>query len=109
MLAMDYEFIEIMETVLLTCSLFLEINTIVYLRVYCNIVPFRLQNRWCNCFHYGIHAMCSHTYRKCNCCADKFVNHERSIIDVVWFSTMPHFLDADFYWNRNGLPNFRFP
>jgi len=33
MLTMDYPFMEIMKTVLLTCSLFLEINTIVYLRV----------------------------------------------------------------------------
>lgn len=61
-----------------------------------DIVPFRLRNRWFNCFHFGLQEISSHIYREGNCCAGKLANHAHNITDDIWFATMPHFFECGF-------------
>jgi len=73
------------------------------------IIPFRLRNRWHNVFHGRIQAICSHVYREGNCCADKLDDFGHSIMGSVWVGSLPRSLVADFFHDRVGLPNYRFP
>jgi hypothetical protein len=68
-----------------------------------------LRNRWHNARHLGIQVISSHIFREVNCCADKLASMGHSIIDAVWLDTIPNDLRLDFYRDRCGLPNYRFP
>jgi len=74
-----------------------------------NLIHVRLRNRWHNCFHLGISTICSHIYREGNCCADKMASLGHDLSDTVCFDVLPPSLYLDFFRDRNGLPNYRFP
>jgi ribonuclease HI len=74
-----------------------------------DIIPFRLRNRWHNCFQRDIRTLCSHVYREGNCRADKLVDFGHSIMGTVWLDSLPQSMSADFFTDRMGLPNYRFP
>jgi len=51
----------------------------------------------------------SHIYREGNCCADKLAALGHSMVGAVWLDTLPDELKIDFFRDRCGLPNYRFP
>ena len=73
------------------------------------LIPVRLRNRWHNCFQLGITTICSHIYREGNCCGDKMASLGHDLSDTIWFDVLPPSLSLDFFRDRNGLPNYRFP
>ena len=56
-----------------------------------------------------IAVVCSHIYRESNCCTDLLAAHGHSLVGSVWLDLMTSKLSIDFFMDRNGLPNFRFP
>ena len=74
-----------------------------------SLIPFRLRNRWYNCFQLGSTVVCSHIYREWNWCAYLLAAHGHSLVGSVWLDLMTSKLSLDFFMDRNGLPNFRFP
>jgi len=74
-----------------------------------SLVPLLLRNRWHNARSLGIQIIASHIFREGNCCADMLVNMGHDIQGSVWISTLPTELHLDFFRDRVGLPNYRFP
>ncbi|XP_058776768.1 uncharacterized protein LOC131651114 [Vicia villosa] len=73
-------------------------------------VPWQVRNRWLNCINIvtNWNFLVSHIFREGNSCADALVNHELTLPDYTFFSSIPSFLRADFVKNRLGMPFFRF-
>ena len=74
-----------------------------------SMIPFRFRNRWHNCFQLGITVICSHIYREGNCCADLLATIGHRLVGSIWFDSLPSSMSLDFFRERHGLPNFRFP
>lgn len=51
----------------------------------------------------------SHIFREGNCCADMLANMGHTMQGSVWLDLFPAELYLDFFWDRVGLPNYRFP
>ena len=73
------------------------------------LVPIMLRNRWHNARQLGIQVISSHTFREGNCCADKLALMGHFCVGAVWLNTLPSNLSLDFFRDRRGLPNYRFP
>jgi hypothetical protein len=73
------------------------------------LVPIMLRNRWHNARHLGIHIISSHIFREGNSCADKLANMGHAITGAIWLDTLPAGVVLDFFRDRCGLPNYRFP
>ena len=89
-------------------NIWLESDSTNALMIFSNplLVPILLRNRWHNTRNLGIQVISSHIFRKGNCCADYLANLGHS---EVWLDTLPHALTLDFFRDRCGLPNYRFP
>jgi len=74
-----------------------------------SLVPFLLQNRWHNARNLGIQIILSHIFREGDSCADRLANLGHAILGSVWLDTLPSEVHLDFYRDRVGLPNYRFP
>ena len=48
-------------------------------------------------------------FREGNCCADKLANYGHYVVDTVWLDSLPTELAQDFFGDRFGLLNYRFP
>jgi len=68
-----------------------------------------LRNRWHNARRLGIQVISSHIFRESNCCADKLAAMGHSIVGAVWLDNLPSDLRLDFFRDRCGFPNYRFP
>jgi len=68
-----------------------------------------LRNRWHNAPQLGIQVISSHIFREGNSCADKLANMGQDITGAVWIDTLPTSVGLDFFRDRCGLPNYRFP
>jgi hypothetical protein len=64
---------------------------------------------WHNCFSRDMQVLSSLIFREGNGCADKLVCHSHVVTDLVWWDIIPDFVKGDFFRDRSGLPNFRFP
>jgi ribonuclease HI len=73
------------------------------------LVPVMLRNRWHNACRLGVQVISSHIYREGNVCADRLANMGHSVQGAVWLSSLPPLLGSDFFRDRCGLPNYRFP
>jgi len=73
------------------------------------LVPMILRNIWPNTCNLGIQVISSHIYREGNCCADILAALGHSMVGEVWLDTLPEELKIDFFRDRCGLPNYRFP
>jgi len=73
------------------------------------LVPIMLRNRWHNARQLGIQVISSHIFREGNCCANKLANMGHDITSAVWIDTLPTSVGLDFFRDRCGLPNYRFP
>jgi hypothetical protein len=51
----------------------------------------------------------SHIFREGNSCADKLANMGHAITGAIWLDTLPAGVVLDFFRDRCGLPNYRFP
>jgi hypothetical protein len=51
----------------------------------------------------------SHIFREGNSCADYFANMGHSVVGAVWIDSLPRAISLDFFRDRCGLPNYRFP
>lgn len=74
-----------------------------------SLVPLLLRNRWYNAHSLGIQIIASHIFCEGNCCADRLANMGHAIEGSVWISSLPTELHLDFFCDRVGLPNYRFP
>ncbi|XP_024630561.1 uncharacterized protein [Medicago truncatula] len=74
-----------------------------------SLVPILLRNRWHNAQVLEIQVISSHIFREGNSCADKLASMGHDIADVVWLDTLPTSVSLDFFRDRCGLPNYRFP
>ena len=74
-----------------------------------SLVPLLLRNRWHNTHSLGIQIIASHIFREGNCCADRLANMGHDIQGSVWISTLQTELHLNFFRDRVGLPNYRFP
>ena len=74
-----------------------------------SLVPISLQNRWHNARRLDVQVISSHNYREGNCFADKLANMGNSLQGEVWCSELPQKVRRDFFRDRFGFPNFRFP
>ncbi|KEH26820.1 hypothetical protein MTR_6g075360 [Medicago truncatula] len=73
------------------------------------LVPVLLRNRWHNARNLWIQVIASHIYREGNCCADYLANMGHSVVGAVWLDSLPLALGFDFFRDRSGWPNYRFP
>ena len=73
------------------------------------LVPIMLRNCWHNARQLQIHVISSHIFREGNSCADKLASMGHSSVGVVWLDSLPIDLKLDFYRDRCGFPNYRFP
>ena len=91
--------------------LWLESDSTSALMVFNNIslVSILMRNRWHNARHRGVQVISSHIFREGNCCADKLATIGHAVHDTVWFTLLPHDVTSDFFRDRVGLPNYRFP
>lgn len=91
--------------------LWLESDSTSALLIFSNplLVPIRLRNRWHNARLLGTHVLSSHIFREGNTCADKLASLGHNIDGTVWLDTFPTSVTYDFFRDRSGLPNYRFP
>jgi ribonuclease HI len=91
--------------------LWIESDSTSALRIFSNssLVPMMLRNRWYNARNLGVQVISSHIYREGNNCADKLANLGHSIVGDIWLDNLPAALNIDFFRDRCGLPNYRFP
>lgn len=54
-----------------------------------------------------LHKFLPSIFREGNCCADLVANMGHSHQGIVWLSVLPQALQADFFRNRCGMPNYR--
>jgi ribonuclease HI len=92
-------------------QLWLESDSTSALLIFSNpsLVPVMLRNRWHNARSLGIQVISSHIFREGNCCADRLANMGHSLQGSVWLDVLPAALYLDFFRERVGLPNYRFP
>jgi ribonuclease HI len=92
-------------------NIWLESDSTSALLIFSNplLVPILLRNRWHNVRHLGIQVISSHIFREGNCCAYSLANMGHSLVDSNWLDTLPSALRFDFFRDRCGLPNYRFP
>ena len=92
-------------------NIWLESDSTSALMVFSNstLVPCLLRKRWHNTRGLGIQVISSHIFREGNSCADTLADRGHVIQGSVWFDTLPAGLHMDFYRDRTGLPNYRFP
>lgn len=74
-----------------------------------DLVSWRLRNHWANCVYYGIRLLSYHVFREGNTSADKLANHGHTIQGMLWWDSLPTLIRDDFFRDRYGLPNDRFP
>lgn len=74
-----------------------------------NLVTWNLRNRWTNCIEIvkRMPFLVGHIYIKDNSCADLSASHANLITGFFLGDPIPHFVLAEFYRNRIGLPNYR--
>ena len=92
-------------------NIWLESDSTSALLIFSNsaLVPILLRNRWHNARNLGIQIISSHIFREGNCCADKLATLGHSIVGEIWLDNLPDEVKIDFYRDRCGLPNYRFP
>lgn len=92
-------------------NIWLESDSTIALMTFANpsLVPLLLWNRWHNARGLGVHVISFHIFREGNSCADKLANMGYDIQGSVWLDMLPVELHFDFYRDRIGLPNYRFP
>jgi hypothetical protein len=92
-------------------NIWLESDSTSALLIFTNplLVPILLRNRWHNARNLGIQVISSHIFREGNCCADFLANLGHSMVGTNWLDTLPGALRFDFFRDRCGLPNYRFP
>lgn len=75
-----------------------------------SIVPWQLKNRWRNCLELTSNMcfMFFHSYKEGNHCADKIASLSFSFLGFHWWDIIPRIISEDFFYNRVGLPNYRF-
>jgi ribonuclease HI len=75
-----------------------------------SLIPWRLRNRWYNCFHKlkNMNFILSHIYREGNALADKFASLGLNSTGFIWFDVIPVVAMPAYNHNRLGLPLFRF-
>jgi len=56
-----------------------------------------------------VQVISTHIFREGNVCAVKLANMGHSVQGAVWVPTLPPTLGSDFFRDRCGLPNYRFP
>jgi len=74
-----------------------------------SLVPVMLRNRWHNACTLGTQIISSHIFREGNCCANRLANMGHTMEGSVWLDMLPMELHLDFFRDRVGLPNYRFP
>jgi len=74
-----------------------------------SLIPILLRNRWYNARSLGVQTISSHIFREGNYCADKLANRGHFIQGSVWLDSLLTELHLDFFCDRVGLPNYRFP
>ncbi|XP_024632809.1 uncharacterized protein [Medicago truncatula] len=74
-----------------------------------SLVPIMLRNRWHNTRSLGIQIISSHIFHEGNCSADRLANMGHTMQGSVWLNVLPSELHLDFFRDRLGLPNYRFP
>ena len=74
-----------------------------------SLVLWLLRNRWHNARGLSVQVISSHIFREGNSCAEKLANMDHEIQGSIWLDTLPAELHMDFYQDRIGLPNYRFP
>jgi len=74
-----------------------------------SLVPISLRNRWFNARSLGVQIISSHIFREGNYCANRLANRGHLIQGSVWLDSLPTELHFDFFRDRVGLPNYRFP
>jgi ribonuclease HI len=92
-------------------NLWLESDSTSALRIFSNpsLVPIILRNRWYNARNLRVQVISSHIFREGNCCADRLAALGHSIVGDIWLDILPDELKIDFFRDRCGLPNYRFP
>jgi len=92
-------------------NIWLESDSTSALRIFSNalLVPMLLRNRWHNARNLGIQVISSHIFREGNCCADYLANLGHSVVGAIWLATLPPTLTLDFFRDRCGFPNYRYP
>ena len=92
-------------------NIWLESDSTSPLMIFSNylLVPIMLCNGWDNSHNLGNQVISSNIYRKGNSCTDKLAALGHSMVGEVWLDTLPDELKIDFFWDRSGLPNYRFP
>jgi len=93
-------------------NIWLESDSNSALRIFSNpsLVPILLRNnRWYNARSLGVQIISSHIFREGNYCADRLANRGHLIQRSVWLASLPTELHLDFFRDRVGLPNYRFP
>jgi len=92
-------------------NIWLESDSTSALLIFSNLalVSILLRNRWHNARKLGIHIISSHIFREGNCCADKLANLGHAIVREIWLDNLPDAVKKDFFRDRCGLPNLRFP
>jgi len=74
-----------------------------------SLVLYLLQNIWHNARNLGVQVISSYIFREGNCCADRLANMGHAVQGSVWLDTLPAKLHMNFFHDRIGLRNYRFP
>jgi hypothetical protein len=91
-------------------NLLIESDSKVALSAFVNpdVVPWDLRNRWSNCSSLGLVIFHSHIYREGNICADRLASHGHTIVDALWWDSLPYFLRDLFLHDKLGMHCYRF-
>ena len=91
-------------------NLWLESDSTSVLLIFTNpsLVLVLLRSRWHNGRSLGIQIISSHIFREGDCCAARLANMGHTLQGFV-LDTLPTELHLDFFRDRVGLPNYRFP
>ena len=92
-------------------NIWLESDSSSALMIFSNssLVPIMLHNRCHNARNLGIQVISSHIFREGNCCVEKLAALGHSTIGEIWLDTLLDEVKIDFFRDRCGLPNYRFP
>ncbi|KEH16904.1 hypothetical protein MTR_0070s0030 [Medicago truncatula] len=74
-----------------------------------SLIPIRWRSCWHNCLSHSMEVLSLDIFHKGNGCAKKLATHGHTVLDTGWWESLPVFVRDDFYKDRYGLPNFRFP
>lgn len=91
-------------------NLWLESDSTSALMIFSNssLVLWLLRNIWHNARILGAEVISLHIFREGNC-EDKLANMGHRIQGCIWLEILPAELHMDFYRDRIGLLNYRFP